>query len=422
MDDRPDIILIAYHFPPDPAIGSARPYRFYRHLRKLGRRCWVVTAAQPAGDIPPDVIHVPDRTAALWESGEKMPFTVRVQVERLLRRYLFPAGLGLTWSLDAARQCRKIARANPGRHFVAVTSFPPVGTLLAGLRVSYGHGMPWVADFRDPVVRKDPDVLEYPIALRVAERLERISFRRADRVIANTEQIAVQWRERYPQAREKIHTIWNGFDPDEQPQARSIPPRGYRMAAHAGTLYVGRTPGPILESLERLRARQEARDVRIVLLGSVEKTAGRDAALWDRAAGEGWLELRGTVPRNQAQRVIEESDFLLLLQPQSAVQVPGKLFEYLSVGRPVIAYVPRESAVEHILEKAGVPYACLYPDEAGGEHDRKLLAVLRLPATPTPVSEWYAKRFGAEYQAGVLAALADGACGLPGAAPPPSGG
>jgi hypothetical protein len=35
--------------------------------------------------------------------------------------------------------------------------------------------------------------------------------------------------------------------------------------------------------------------------------------------------------------------------------------------RPILAVVPCGSAVECILEKAGVPFACAHPDEAEGK-------------------------------------------------------
>jgi glycosyltransferase involved in cell wall biosynthesis len=413
MPGKPDIILIAYHFPPDPAIGSARPYRFYRHLRKSGRRCWVVTAAKPGGAPLPDVVWVLDRTAGLWDSKTRLPLSVRVQTERFIRRFLVPAGLGIGWSLDAARQCRSIVKENPGRSFVAVSTFPPVGAHLAGLWLRLRGTTPWIADFRDPMISNDPEYLKWPLANPVSARLERFSLGKASGVIANTEQLAGQWREAYPWARQKVHTIWNGFDPDEQPAARPIPPRPYRVLAHAGALYGGRTPGPILESLSRLReTNPEVRDMRVVLVGPAECSAALDPGLCERGASEGWLDVRDrTVPKSEAQQLIEEADYLLLLQPQSAVQVPGKLFEYISVGRPIVAFVPQNSAVEDILGKAGVPYVCIHPDDMIEVRDRKLLEALRFSSAPVRFSDWYADRFNAGYQAGLLAALADGACG-----------
>ena len=215
------------------------------------------------------------------------------------------------------------------------------------------------------------------------------------------------WRNRYPDAQGKLHVICNGFDPDDAPSARELPPRKQKVIVHAGALYHGRNPDFFIESLSRLRKRgmTEASSVSILLLGAVDAKAGLDAALYDEAERDGWLELRPAVPKRESQRMMEEADGLLLVQPQSNIQIPGKLFEYICIGRPILALVPQRSAVEQILEKAGVPYMCIYADDEMEAVDRKLLAFLRLPTAPTPCSPWFRNNFNAEYQAEQLATI-----------------
>jgi hypothetical protein len=204
--------------------------------------------------------------------------------------------------------------------------------------------------------------------------------------------------------------IWNGFDPEEQPRAREIPARPFRLLTHTGTLYAGRNPNLILESLARLReVAPEARQVRVQLVGPVGYQAGIDRELCERAARENWLDFRPeTVPTDEARRLTGEADFLLLLQPQSDIQVPGKLFEHLPIGRPIVAVVPRGSAVEQILARAGVPHACFYPDDEASVADRKLLEILRTSSSPVPFSAWFENHFNAGRQALQLASIVDG--------------
>ncbi len=102
---------------------------------------------------------------------------------------------------------------------------------------------------------------------------------------------------------------------------------------------------------------------KILLVGHVDVKTGLNQALYDTAQREGWLEMRAQVPRSNAQRLLEEADALLLVQPQSDVQVPGKLFEYICIGRPILALVPRASAIEHILRNSGIPHVCVYGDD-----------------------------------------------------------
>jgi len=403
--EKADIVLIAYHFPPDEAIGAARPYRFYKYLKEAGYRCHVITASPPPGGAQFDVHFVADQVAPLWESPRKSPLGLMALVELLIRKCFIPGGLGIGWSVKAVACCLAILRQNRGRRFVLLSSYPPVGVLLAALLVSLLARVPWIADFRDPLLTLDAG--RFPLANCTSAGLRAITFHRAKAIVANTEPMGDLWRETFPKARPKTHVIWNGFDPEDCPRQREIPTRPYRQLVHAGTLYVGRNANLIIESLARLREVQpETRHIRVLLVGSVGPEAGLDSELYCRAEQEGWLEFSAkAVPRLEARRLTESADYLLLLQPQSALQVPGKLFEYLCIGRPIIALVPKRSAVEYVLSNAGVPSVCIHPDDDPAIRDQKLSEILQLSSTPVLVSAWFHDLFDARHQAAQLASI-----------------
>jgi len=111
------------------------------------------------------------------------------------------------------------------------------------------------------------------------------------------------------------------------------------------------------------------------------------------------------VTNAEAQRITEEADGLLLLQPQTQAMVPGKLFEYICVGRPILALVKPQSAVEAILSQAGVPYVCIYADDNPDAVDEKLLRFLQLPSNPVRYSDWFETNFNAYAQTDQLAEI-----------------
>ncbi|MBZ5580622.1 MAG: glycosyltransferase [Acidobacteriia bacterium] len=404
--EKAEVILIAYHFPPDPAIGGARPYRFYKYLKRAGRRCHVITAAPQADGAAPDIHFVPDPTAAFWASPVKRRLPLKAQIERAVRKYALP-DTGMAWALDAARGCREILRRNPGRRFVVFSSYPPAGSLLAGFLTALRQNIPWIADFRDPLVNFD--AARFPLASPVFFGLRAVTARTAGAIVANTGPLAEQWAEAFPRRKPKIHAIWNGFDAEERSSARPIPERPYRLLVHAGVLYVGRNPNLILESLARLRAKcAETRGIRMLLVGCVGYNSGLDQELCRRGVQEEWLDFRpDNIPRDQARQISEEADFLLLLQPQSKVQVPGKLFEYLAIGRPILAVAPPSSAAEYILANAGVPHVCIHPGDPPDAVDAKLLQFFRLPSTPVRFNAWFEDLFEAKRQAAQLDSIID---------------
>ena len=404
-DAKPHVIMIAYHFPPAPEIGGLRPFRFRKYLQRMGYRCHVVTASPQPQDAV-DTTFVPDELRAVWDEGPKGRLSFEGWQELLIRKMMFPGHYGFIWARKAAAACHDIVRQNAQQRFVVYSTYPPIGTITAGLRVRANEKLPWVADFRDPIGGTAPELLSPQIRFWIP-RLEHRTFRKASAVIANVPAAADVWRKQFPWAAQKLHVIYNGFDPDDVPHARPIPPRPHTLIVHAGALYHGRNPNVVVKSLARLRAAgaAEAASARVLLLGATDAKAGFDQALFDNAQRDGWLELRPQVPRPQAQQFLEEADALLLVQPQSNVQVPGKLFEYMCIGRPILALVQRASAIEDILQKAGLPYVCIYTDDSSEVADRKMLEFLRLPNTATTPNDWFRTNFNAAHQADELARI-----------------
>ena len=411
MDDsKPQVILLVYLYPPHREIGSMRPFRFRKYLERMGYRCHVITAT-PQPQPSPGVTFIDDELAKVWEGEGGRRLGLRGYVELLLRQLMFPGHVGFFWSRAAAAECRRIVAANPGARFVVFSSYPPLGSLLAGL-LACGSRTPWIMDFRDPLAALVHGGATW-YQTRWNQYTEKRVFRKAAAIIANTAPAAEVWRERYPAARPKLHAIYNGYDPEESPRARTMPERDHKLIVHAGTIYHGRNPNLLMETLARLRSQgvPEAMRAKVLLLGSTLKFAEANWELYEQAEREGWLELRATVPRPEAQRIVEEADALLIVQPHTAVQVPGKLFEYVCIGRPVLAIVPPSSPIEEILVNAEVPGAFLYPEDSPESADRKVLDFLRLPSTPAPINGWFREHFNSQNQTRALAQIIDAVAG-----------
>jgi hypothetical protein len=115
------------------------------------------------------------------------------------------------------------------------------------------------------------------------------------------------------------------------------------------------------------------------------------------------------VPKSEADQITRSSDGLLIIQPQSAIQVPAKLFDYLQIGRPILAFVPRKSAIESVLSKSGVPFRTLYSDSTPEQFDATLLDYLNLPGSAIAPSAWFEETFNAQRETALLAQWIDDA-------------
>jgi glycosyltransferase involved in cell wall biosynthesis len=403
------LLVVAYHYPPDGAIGGARPARFVRYLPEVGWTPIVCTAAAAESSVGLQVIGVPDRSRAIWEGANDIVSPVsRWQRTRelFLRRFLYPGAFGLTWRSEVAQATLHAVSGQQLAPTVVFSSFPPLASSFAGHRIARRLGIPWVADLRDPVAFGMAGSGSW-LARKCKQRAEMEVFRDADAVIINTEAMADAYAERFPQWRHKMHVIWNGFDPADSLVACPIPERSVRVLSHVGSLYSGRNPLQILASVQRLRetASANAPKLRIDLVGPTIVDAACQELIRHGIA-EGWVNHRaGSIPKEEALRVSAESDFLFLVQPQSSLQVPGKLFEYIQFGRPILSLAPKDSAIEWILVRAGVPYVNVYPDDSAQETDQKVARFLELESEPVPASTWFQQTFNAERQTAQLAEI-----------------
>lgn len=405
------LLLIAYYFPPDEAIGGARPYRFYKYLKKLGYDCQVLTAA-PQKEANPDVHFVEDPLRERPRQGAAR------QVERIGWKFFLRGHLALGWSASVVRVAQTLLSTNPRTTsgtlettppITILSTSPPVGTHLAGWRLARQFGVRWIADFRDPIVSAGAE--KAPLQQFVAPGLERRILHRADLVLANTDTMSEQWKRQDRSLKEKIHVLWNGFDPDDQIVSYRLPDRDRKIWSHVGELYTGRDLRPVFDALERLIRKGSLSSVEVQLkqVGDSEALCLPETSRLAEAIARGWFSMQAPVPPAEARKIALDSDGLVLIQPQSFVQVPGKLFEYLRVGRPILAYLMRGSPIEKILSQADIPYECIYPESTPEEMEAAILRFReRMSQEPATPGRWFEERFAAPTQAQVLNRLLGG--------------
>lgn len=393
------IVIFAYHYPPENAIGAARPFRFSKYLSRLGYTCRVFTASDQTARGDPNGEYVPD------------PFVTRSrhdlkrQLERAARKFFFPGEVGMQWSYHAYRAAHAYIRANPAVRVTIFSTFPPVGSHLAGWQLARSNRLAWIADCRDPLVDEFMDQHRIPSQVQLYRWLEHVVARRAGAVIANTDASLGQWQEKFPSLSKKFHLIWNGFDPEERIKPLPVLSPNRKTLSHVGDLYHGRTSTPIVESIARLIAahRLPPGCVRVRLIGAAHTECLPGPQFIHSAKAEGWLDLvTERVPRQEAQHIAQTSAGLLLLQPQSTGQVPAKIFEYLQIGRPILAFIQPSSPIERILEQSGVPYRCVYPGCTPEIIDDIVADFFALPSTPLAPSSWFEENFSAERQTRAL--------------------
>lgn len=241
---------------------------------------------------------------------------------------------------------------------VILVSSPPYSAQLAGLVLARVLRKPLVADFRDLWTMNEYADEFWPGAgaARWNARLERMVIRAASCVIANTPTAEAMFRQGYPWAAGKLTTIPNGFDPAE---VEGVVPRRFPKftLTHAGSFYRDRNPRCFLEGLVQWLSRDRhdglRDDVQVLFIGRNDPSVSH---LVSALGLEEVVTLAPSVPPSELYPILAGSDVLLLMlgfRPTSRYVIPAKLYDYLAVGRPVLAFAP-EGEVSSLLSDRGV--------------------------------------------------------------------
>jgi hypothetical protein len=351
------VLMVAYHFP--PLIGSSgiqRTLRFAQHLPEFGwepavlsahTRAYPDTAGESLREIPR---HVEVRRAFALDA--KRHFAVAGAYPRLLA---LPDRWS-SWCLGAVPAGLRFIRTF--KPDVLWTTYPIASAHLIGLALHRLTGIPWVADFRDPMAQADhpADRLTH----RVFEWIERRTLRACTQAIFTAPGALRLYAERYPDLpASRLGIIENGYDEASFANLEAPAPQdGDRplTLVHSGTVYSSeRDPRPLFAALGELRREGaiSGASVKVLL-----RASGNDAYLSELVRAEGIQEIVSLQPAVGYRAALEEmqrSDGLLVLQAANCnYQVPAKLYEYLRARRPILALTDPQGDTAAVLRSAGV--------------------------------------------------------------------
>ena len=350
--------MIAFHYP--PCFGSSGVLRTLKFSRYLPAHGW-----------HPTVLTVHPRAYPGVNASQMGEIPSDVQVIRAFgldsHRHLAIRGksLGLTalpdqwssWCIGAvAAGLRLIHAARPD---VIWSTYPVASAHLIGLMLHRLSRIPWVADLRDLMIDESHPRTR---SARAAHRwIERRIVRHAQRVVFTAPSTEKLYLDSYPElSRERCRVIRNGYDEADfdAPPAGVIgadaPDRPQRLV-HSGLIYEEeRDPRPFFRALARLQRDGivKADTLRVDLRASGSEA--RFAALIRDMGLEPMVRLLPPLPYREALRDSAEASALIVLQgPTCDRQIPAKVYEYLRIGRPILALTTPEGDTGQLLAECG---------------------------------------------------------------------
>ncbi len=350
--------MIAFHYPPfQGGSGVHRTLKFSRYLPEYG---WqpIVLSAQPRAypqvgeeqlrQIPAEVIV--KRAFALDSSRH---LSVR---GRYLRFMALPDHWG-SWWFDAVRIGLSIIRQR--RPQIIWSTYPIATAHLIGFTLHRLTGLPWIADFRDSMTEENYP--RDPLTRRSYLWIERRTVRYASRLIFTAPSTKQMYLDRYPQlSADRCVVIANGYDEEDFAGIEGLPiatnsnGRAVRLL-HAGVIYTDdRDPTAFFRALSRLKIDGIIDAMTVVIDLRASGSEDYYASMLKELKIDDIVRLLPALSHRKALEDCAGADALLLIQAASCNhQIPAKAYEYLRLGKPVLALTAREGDTARLLEEVG---------------------------------------------------------------------
>ncbi len=335
------VLMVAFHYPPlRGSSGIQRTLKFSKYLPEFGWEPIVLTAHQRAySSLGNDQINeiskqISYRAFAL-DTSRHLSFKGR-----------YPGFLSLpdrwvSWWLGAVPLgLYLIKKYQPD---IIWSTYPIATAHLIGHSLSRLTGIPWVSDFRDPMV---DEVYPFdPLTRRTHLWIERKAVNRSSRIVLTTPGAVKDFEKRFPQIpASRFCLIENGYDEESFATAEAIITRKQSeskqiVLVHSGIIYPSeRDPIPLFGALADLSQQGliSPAGLKIIL-----RATAHDSYLLELIDQYGIGEIVFLAPPVSYQEALSEmltADGLLILQASNCNnQIPAKLYECLRARRPILA-------------------------------------------------------------------------------------
>lgn len=382
MDTTQKVLIITYYWPPAGGSGVQRWLKFVKYLPTFGWKPYVFTPENPSypvidesliKDVPPEaeVVRYP-----IWEpydaflklssifdgkrratakgtamvTGKRK--TVFQSASTWIRANLLVPDPRLFWVKPSAIYLHDFIRKNNITRII--TTGPPHSVHLIGYDLKMKNpGITWFADFRDPWSQWGfLDSLGVGYRARIAhQKAEQKVLQRCDRILTIT---PFYQRQFAALSGREVTLLTNGYDPDDFIHLQSTRTDKF-VIRHVGTINEKCDPRPFINAVATLVRMDTVfrSDLKLDFVGDVHPQF--KAFVQDISELQTIVTFSSPVPHNLLIDLYGTSSVLLLVltgYKDAEGYMPGKLFEYIATGLPILGVGPEDGDAAALLRES----------------------------------------------------------------------
>lgn len=369
------VLFISYYWPPSGKASLQWPLKIIKHLPSFDWQPSVLTVVQDtftqrdetflneisdsvrvfkAKSIEPFNIYKKfigkskDDQLIASETISTESKSIAHKISIWLRMNLFIPDARVGWYLPAVKVGTNIL--NNEKVDAIVSIGPPHTTHLVGKKLSSQFNIPHIPVFIDPWV----DISYYKnfkrsgITLAIDNHLEKSVLENAASIVFVTETMRNDYVKKYPFIINRSQVLNWGYSEEDFNQViirSGEKNKNEEIILHAGNIFDHQNPRQFWNTLKN--EIDGGRNLKIVFIGTVSpeiKKSIKNSGL------ERFTEYKGFLPYKEMLNEMLNSFYLFVCATEPR-HVPGKLFEYLRTGKPIIAFGDDNVEVKNILEQ-----------------------------------------------------------------------
>ena len=373
------VLIITYYWPPAGGSGVQRWLKFVKYLQDFGIEPIVYTvdnANYPKEDdsliseIPKNItvlknpIFEPTDVFFWKQKGVKKKDVANSTNNSLLsfiRGNFFIPDPKIFWVKSSVKFLQNYLKDHPID--VIISTGPPHSMHLIAQKISKKNNIKWIADFRDPWtdLYYNNEFKQLSFAKEKNKKLEKSVLENANCVLT----VSNSLKKDFLKTAKNVAVITNGFD-SEVLQDENVVLDSKFTISYIGLLPKQSNPVVFFKVLKKLcDANDEFKnDVQLLFVGDISSEVRLEIEKNNLAE---ITQIKGYVPHKESIEFQKKAQVLLLLipnVPKSAGILTGKLFEYITAKRPILALGPENGDLAVILQNTNAGVVIDHQNEA----------------------------------------------------------